>query len=141
MNCRRETAKMGVPPGNRPAIPRDWLRGVPEWYVAGAGTRGRQEGRQYPWSQQVIHEISGLRYSQLTRNRNTHENEPGSIIFIGVPRGRAFPLACVAHNIFEETPGFPRQLTPNGTSSMKGEKLSDSKANRNIRFSLQVRLK
>jgi hypothetical protein len=32
-------------------------------------------------------------------------------------------------------------LTPNGTSSMKGEKLSDSKANRNIRFSLQVRLK
>ena len=29
-------------------------------YVAGAGTRGRTEGRPYPWSQQVIHEISGL---------------------------------------------------------------------------------
>ena len=38
-----------------------WVRGVPERYGAGADTRGRQEGRQYPWSQQVIHEISGLR--------------------------------------------------------------------------------
>ena len=51
---------MGVPPGNRPAVPRDWFQGVPERYVAGADTRGRQEGRPYPWSQQVIHEISGL---------------------------------------------------------------------------------
>jgi hypothetical protein len=24
MNCCRETAKMGLPPGNRPAVPRDW---------------------------------------------------------------------------------------------------------------------
>jgi hypothetical protein len=60
MNCCRETTKMGVPPGNRPAAPRDWFRGVPERYVAGADTRGRQEGRPYPWSQQIIHEISGL---------------------------------------------------------------------------------
>ncbi|MEE9528115.1 MAG: hypothetical protein V3W07_10660, partial [Syntrophobacteria bacterium] len=37
-----------------------WFRGVPERYVAGSDTRGRQEGRPYPWSQQVIHEISGL---------------------------------------------------------------------------------
>jgi hypothetical protein len=51
---------MGVPPGNRPAVPRDWFRGVPKRYVAGAETRGRQEGRPYPWSQHVIHEISGL---------------------------------------------------------------------------------
>ena len=51
---------MGVPPGNRPAVPRDWLRGVPERYVAGADTRGRPEGRPYLWSQQVIHDISGL---------------------------------------------------------------------------------
>ncbi len=61
MNCCRETAKMGVPPGNRPAAPRDWSRGVPERYVAGVDIRGRREGRPYPWSQQVIHEISGLR--------------------------------------------------------------------------------
>jgi len=60
MNCCRETTKMGVPPGNRPAVPRDWFRGVPERYVAGADTRGRQEGRPYPWLQQVIHETSGL---------------------------------------------------------------------------------
>ncbi len=53
---------MGVPPGNRPAVPRDWFRGVPERHVAGADTRGRQEGRPYPWSQQVIHEISGLTF-------------------------------------------------------------------------------
>ena len=44
MNYCRETPKMGVPPGNRPAITRDWFRGVPEWYVTGADTRGRQEG-------------------------------------------------------------------------------------------------
>ncbi len=61
MNCCRETPKMGVPPGNRPAVPRDWFRGVPERYVAGTDTRGCQEGRPYPWSQQVIQEISGLR--------------------------------------------------------------------------------
>ena len=36
------------------------VRGVPERYVAGADTRGRPEGRPYPWSQQVIHKMSGL---------------------------------------------------------------------------------
>jgi hypothetical protein len=46
---------MSVPPGNRRV-----LVSVPERYVAGADTRGRQEGRPYRWSQQVIHEISGL---------------------------------------------------------------------------------
>ncbi len=60
MNCCRETLKMGVPPGNRPAVPRDWIRGVPEWYVAGANSRGHPEGRPYPWSQQAIHQVSGL---------------------------------------------------------------------------------
>ena len=60
MNCCRETMKMGVLPGNRPAVPWDWFRGVPGRYVAGAGIRGRQGGRPYPWSQQVIYEISGL---------------------------------------------------------------------------------
>jgi len=59
MNCRREAAKMAVPPGN-PARPRDWFRGVLEQYVAGADIRGRPEGRPYSKSQQVIHEISGL---------------------------------------------------------------------------------
>jgi hypothetical protein len=24
MNCCRENMEMGVPPGNRPAVPRDW---------------------------------------------------------------------------------------------------------------------
>jgi len=59
---------MAVPPGNRPAVPRDWIRGVLARYVAGGAcpersrrnTRGRPEGRSYPRSQQVIHEISGL---------------------------------------------------------------------------------
>jgi hypothetical protein len=60
MNSRRETMKMDVQPDNRPALPRDWFRGIPERYVAGANIRGRQEGRPYPWSQQVIHETSGL---------------------------------------------------------------------------------
>jgi hypothetical protein len=35
-------------------------RGVPERYGAGVDTRGRQEGRLYLCSQQVIHGISGL---------------------------------------------------------------------------------
>ena len=60
MNCSRETVKMGVPPGNHPAVPRDWTRGVPERYVAGFDSRGRPGGRPYPRSQQAIHEISGL---------------------------------------------------------------------------------
>ena len=51
---------MGVPPGNRRV-----LVSVPERYVAGADTRGRQEGRPYPWSQQVIREISGLSHVVL----------------------------------------------------------------------------
>jgi hypothetical protein len=38
----------------------DWIRGVLEQYVAGSDTRGRPEARSYPWSQQAIHEISGL---------------------------------------------------------------------------------
>ena len=59
MNRRRETVEKGVPPGN-PAVPRGWIRGVLEQYAAGYDTRGRPEGRCYPWSQQAIHEISGL---------------------------------------------------------------------------------
>jgi hypothetical protein len=59
MNWRLETVKMGVPPGNRPAVPRDWTRGVLEQYVAGGAcpeqsrrnTRGRTEGHPYPRSQ------------------------------------------------------------------------------------------
>jgi len=54
--------RMGVPPGNhRVLVPRR----TSERYVAGADTRGRQEGRPYPWSQQVIHEMSGLLRSAL----------------------------------------------------------------------------
>jgi hypothetical protein len=64
MNCCRETSKMGVPPGNSS---RDTagLVSVPERYVAGSDTRGRQGERPYPWSQQVIHEISGLDENNL----------------------------------------------------------------------------
>jgi hypothetical protein len=36
------------------------FRGVPERYAAGADSRGHPEGRPYPWSQQAIHETSGL---------------------------------------------------------------------------------
>ena len=35
---------MGVPPGNRPALPRDWFRGVPERYVAGGACPEPVEG-------------------------------------------------------------------------------------------------
>ncbi len=59
MNCCRETTKMDVPPGNS-SRGTAGLVSVPERYVAGADSRGRQEGRPNPWSQQVNHEISGL---------------------------------------------------------------------------------
>ena len=42
MNCCRETAKMDVPRAAQALAPRDWFRGVPERYVAGCDTRGRQ---------------------------------------------------------------------------------------------------
>jgi hypothetical protein len=60
---------MGVQPGNRPALPRGWFRGVPERYVAGADTRGRQEEWPYQWSEQVIHEISGLKVLRCPKSR------------------------------------------------------------------------
>jgi hypothetical protein len=60
MNCCRETTKMGVPPGNSSRGTAGLVPRRTEWYVAGADTRGRQEGRPNPWSQQVIHEMSGL---------------------------------------------------------------------------------
>jgi hypothetical protein len=71
MNCCRETWKMGVPPGNRRV-----LDSVLEQYVAGSDTRGRPEGRPYPWSQQVIHEISGLGISGLLTEARVHPGEP-----------------------------------------------------------------
>ena len=77
MNCCREITKMGVQPGNRPAVPRCWFRGVPERYVAGADTRGRQEGRPYPWSQQVIHEISGLDLKLFLIYKGQKDKEQG----------------------------------------------------------------
>jgi hypothetical protein len=78
MNCRRQSAKMAVPPGNRPAVPRDWSRTVPERYVAGADNRGRQEGRPNPRSQQVIHEISGLKIMRASSEHITEWPELGS---------------------------------------------------------------
>jgi hypothetical protein len=43
-------------------------------YVAGADTRGRQEGRPYPWSQQVIHDISGLWHGFFAAKINLARN-------------------------------------------------------------------
>ncbi|MEE9532345.1 MAG: hypothetical protein V3W52_15255 [Syntrophobacteria bacterium] len=51
MNCCREITKMGVPPGNRPADRGIDSEAYLKRYVAGTDTRGRQEGRPYPWSQ------------------------------------------------------------------------------------------
>ncbi len=43
----REPARSGEaggPPGKRPAVPRDWYRGVPERYVAGGACPEPVEG-------------------------------------------------------------------------------------------------
>jgi hypothetical protein len=44
MNCCRETVEMAVPLGNRPAVPRDWIRGVLAQYVAGSACPEPVEG-------------------------------------------------------------------------------------------------
>ena len=38
------SGEAGVPPGNRPAAPRDWSRTVPERYVAGEVVLSEAEG-------------------------------------------------------------------------------------------------
>ena len=49
MNCCRETTKMGVPPGNRPALPRDsevYLNGTSQGPTPeDAGKDGHIRGR------------------------------------------------------------------------------------------------
>jgi hypothetical protein len=69
---------MGVPPGNSSRGPAG-LVSVPERYVAGADTRGRQGGRTYPWSQQVIHDISGL--GTISESRYPYEKFLVIILF------------------------------------------------------------
>ncbi|MCG6981139.1 MAG: hypothetical protein LJE88_06995 [Deltaproteobacteria bacterium] len=69
MNCCSETTKMGVPPDNRPAVPRDWSRGVPERYVAGDDTRGRQEGWRY--------------YSRSLRSAQSRKRVPSFVVAVG----------------------------------------------------------
>jgi hypothetical protein len=45
-------------------------------------TRGRQEGRPYPWSQQVIHKISGLENNVLVSKKAWRTR--GSKMFVEV---------------------------------------------------------
>ena len=59
---------------NPPAADRRVLVSVLKGYVAGADTRGRQEGQPYPWSQQVIHEIPGLK-------KHSHGKLPFTLVF------------------------------------------------------------
>ena len=71
MGLPRAAQALAPRAGQPSRVPRGWFRGVPERYVAGADTRGRQEGRPYPWSQQVIHEISGLKAgTRRSRGKN-----------------------------------------------------------------------
>ena len=44
MNCCRETKKMGVPLGNRPAVPRDWS----EAYLNGTSQGPTPEDARLP---------------------------------------------------------------------------------------------
>ena len=68
---------MGVQPGNRPAYRGIGSEAYLKRYVAGSDTRGRQEGRPYPWSQQVIHEISGLDLKRFLIYKGQKDKEQG----------------------------------------------------------------
>jgi len=65
MNCCRETTKMGVPLGNS-SRGTAGLVSVPEWYVAGSDTRGRQEGRPY--------------YSRSLRSAQSRKRVPSFVV-------------------------------------------------------------
>jgi hypothetical protein len=61
MNCCRETVEMAVIPGNRRV-----LVSVPERYVAGSDTRGRQQGRPY--------------YSRSLRSAQSRKRVPSFVV-------------------------------------------------------------
>jgi len=52
MNCCRETTKMCVPPGNRPAVPRDWseayLNGTSQGELVLSVAEGTPEDARLP---------------------------------------------------------------------------------------------
>ena len=68
MNYCYETMEMGVPPGNRPAVQRDWIRGIPYRYVAGFDTRGRPGGLLY--------------YSRSLRSAQSRKRVPSFVVGI-----------------------------------------------------------
>ncbi|MGW8223407.1 MAG: hypothetical protein ACWGP1_14775, partial [Syntrophobacteria bacterium] len=60
----------------------------------------RREGRPYPWSQQVIHEISGLDYyssasGQLSRTPN---DESSQLYIVGRWKGANAPPGSYSNN-------------------------------------------
>ena len=69
MDWCHETTKMGEQPGTRPAVTRDWSRGIPEWYVAGTDARGRAEGRPY--------------YSRSLRSAQSRKRVPSFVVVAG----------------------------------------------------------
>ena len=85
MNYCRETAKMGGPPGNRPAVPRDWFRTVPERYVAGADIRGRQASGPTPSP------LPARRVGDYAPEGRAYSSERRTAIFVvAVTPGREF---------------------------------------------------
>ena len=121
MNCRRETVEMAVLPGNRPALPRDWIRGVPERYVAGSDTRGRPEERPYPWSQQATREISRLKRVHSGTGK-TARTEKGSAQMSNLLQGdghRGFAaITFVPGGVCKDRPPGGHPIT--GVSSLEG---------------------
>ena len=89
-----------MPPGYRPAVPRDWFRGVLEQYVTGSDTRGRQEGLSYLRSQQAIHEISGLSFKQ----RRIEELWPSFCMITYAIRCRNRLLDRIFHELLSARP-------------------------------------
>ena len=95
MNFCRETAKMVVPQGNRQGVGSEaYLNGTSQ--KGPNNTRGRLEGRPYPWSQQVIHETSGqgLGSVPLFSTQIVAKQLPAVFVLVAV-HAQVFPVRAV----------------------------------------------
>ena len=64
MSCCREITKMGVPPGNRPAVPRDWFPYLNGTSQGPTPEDARKDGHIRGRSRQLMKHPGSLKWEQ-----------------------------------------------------------------------------